>query len=656
MKFKHLQLIILFSFFLFSCQDTTQKIENPALTTSVMEEDSLMIEQLIAQSKENYASNSSKLPAFDNYLKEAEDMAIKSNSNHHLFNIYTLVGQRLRNKSYYAEAMNMLQKALNAAEESDNISFQARAYNQIGVIFRRIDENPQALDMHMKALQLAEQCNDSLSMSKAINGLGNVSIAMERYHSAIEYFRRGLKQSENMHNILGMAINTNNIGEAYMKLNQLDSAMHYFFKSLEYNTQINSRVGQSICYNGIGSTYIAKHQNNLALDYLMKALEINLELEDRMLTSVSYTEIGRTYLNDNLSDRAITYLQKGLNIALEIGSKYTAEEAAALLSKAYEKNLSYSRALDYFKLSSNLKDSILNEKNLFHMASVEAKYNNTLQQLQIDELNKEALLQKTLLSKQRSVIIATVVVVVVLVIVAILFIIQSRLRSRYKNLRFQQRLLRSQMNPHFIFNALSAIQVFILENEMEKSSRFLSDFSKLMRHVLRSSNYEYIPIQEEVEMLQYYLKIQQLRFSPPFTFDFIISDEIKNNKVVIPPMLIQPFVENAIEHGIKPLGEAGKLIIRILKNGNQMILEVDDNGLGFDYQDRLSKSEEKHESMAIKITQERLSVLEKDTHQKNHFEIFDKKKKDPFERGTVARIVLPLLKQETTQTSKNEKN
>ncbi|WP_439182789.1 tetratricopeptide repeat protein [Carboxylicivirga taeanensis] len=653
---KNLLIILVITQLFAGCKQQPTNETEGAPDSPTVSEDSLMIEQLIAQSTEIYATNSANTPAFDNYLKEAEDMALKSNNSYHLFSIYTMVGQRLRNKSYYSEAMQMLQKALNIAEASQNLHFQTRAYNQIGVIYRRIDENSQALDMHMKALQLAEECNDSLSLSKAINGMGNVSIAMERYHSAIEYFRRGLHLSHLQNNSLGKAINTNNIGEAYMKLNELDSAMHYYFKSLEYNTKINSRVGQSICYNSIGSAYIAKQQNRLALDYLMKALEINQELEDRMLTSVSYTQIGKTYLNDNLPDRAISYLELGLNTAMEIGSKYTAEEAAALLSKAYEQNQLYKRSLDYYKLATSLKDSILNEKNLFHMASIEAKYNNTLQRLQIDELNKEALLQKTRLSKQRSILVATAIVVIVLAVVVILIIIQGRLRSRYKNLRFQQRLLRSQMNPHFIFNALSAIQVFILENDMEKSSRFLSDFSKLMRHVLRSSNYEFIPIHEEVEMLQYYLKIQQLRFTPPFSFEIIISEEIKHNKVVIPPMLIQPFVENAIEHGLKPLGETGKLVIRILKNNQQMILEVDDNGLGFDFNYRLSKREEQHESMAIKITQERLKVLEKDTHQKTELEIFDKKKKDPFERGTIARIKLPLIMQKTIQTNKDEKH
>ncbi|WP_430811837.1 MULTISPECIES: tetratricopeptide repeat-containing sensor histidine kinase [unclassified Carboxylicivirga] len=617
-------------------------------------EDLEMVEQLILQSEEQYEVNKGKLPAFDNYLKEAEEVALKNNLYHQLFDIYITVGQRLRSKSYYPEAMDMFQKALAIAEASDNILFQTRAYNQIGVIYRRVDENPQALDMHMKALQLAEECNDSLSLSKAINGMGNVSIAMERYHSAIEYFRRGLSIATQLGNQLGQAINTNNLGEAYMKLDQLDSAMHYYLRSLEHNTLINSRIGQAICYNSIGSAYIAKQQNRLALEYLMKALEINLELEERMHTSVSYTQIGRTYLNDKHPDEAIRYLKKGLDLSEEIGSKYTAEEAASLLSQAYELKREYNPSLKYYKLATELRDSILNEKNIFHIASVEAKYNSRLQKLKIEELNKEALLQKTVLSKQRSLLAASILVVIILAVVAILIIVQGRLRNRYRNLRFQQQLLRSQMSPHFIFNALSAIQVFILEHDMNKSSEFLAHFSKLMRHVLRSSNYEFIPIDEELEMLQYYLKIQQLRFSPPFEFNISVSDDIKNNKVVIPPMLIQPFVENAIEHGLKPLGDEGKITIRLLSDKGNMVVEVEDNGLGIDFNHRLSKCERNHESMAIKITQERLSILERDTKQKTQLELFDKKRKDPFQRGTIARITLPLTMQEKAKKKQNE--
>ncbi len=644
---KTLLIILLSVLTLVQCTDSdTQDTPDQYETISVNNRDSSMVAQLIDQSQTTYADNASETPPFDNYLKEAESIAKKNSNQEQLFDIYMQVGLRYRNKSLYGDAMQYLEQALSIAESTENLFFQTRAYNQIGVVLRRIDDNTEALDMHMKSLQIAELCNDSLSISKAINGLGNVCIAMERYHSAIEYFRRGLHISELMNNKLGMAINTNNIGEAYLKLNHLDSAMTYYFKSLEYNSQINSRVGQSICYNSIGSTYIAKDQNRLALDYLFKALEINLAIGDRMHIAVSYTQIGKTYLNDNRIDEAINYLDKGLNTAISIGSKYTAEEAAALLSEAYEKKGINDQALAYYKLATTYKDSVLNERNLFHLASIEVKYKNTLQELEIEELNKEALLQKTLLSKQRSLIAAIAILVFVLITAVIMIIFQGRLRNRYRNLKFQQRLLRSQMNPHFIFNALSAIQVFILENDMHKSSQFLSHFSKLMRHVLRSSNYEFIPVQEEVETLEHYIKIQQLRFHPSFDYQFVISDEVKKNKVVIPPMLVQPFVENAIEHGIKTLGEGGNIFIRFIKDGNNLVLEIEDNGLGLDYNDRLSHNDRPHESMAIKITNERLSILERDMRQKTHFELYDKKKKDPFDRGTIARITIPYTTQE----------
>ena len=642
--------IFLIALLFTNCRQT-KHADDVAVTRSPIarNEDSLMIEQLMAQSKDSYSKSSENIQPFDNYLREAEKIALKNKSDYHLFTIYSLLGQRLRNKSYYGEAMVIMEKALTIAEKSDDVRLRIRAYNRIGVIYRRMDENTQAFDMHMKALQLAEECNDSLSISKAVNGMGNVSIAMERYHSAIEYFQRGLSISKKTGNTLGQAINTNNIGEAYQKLNQPDSAMSYFFKSLDYNIQINCRIGQTVCYNSIGNTYITKQQNRLALNYLFKALEITHKLEDRLLTAISYTHIGKTYLNDDLPDTAIEYLQKGLDLAVAIGAKRSAEEASGLLSKAFEAKRNYKQSLEYYKLGTCYGDSILNKKNILHVTTIEAEYKNSLQRLQIDELNKEALLRTTLLSKQRTLLFASIILVIVLILVAVLIVFQGRLRSRYRNLRFQQRLLRSQMNPHFIFNALSAIQVFILENDKDKSSRFLAHFSKLMRHVLRSSNYEFIPIHEEVEMLQYYLKIQQLRFSPPFDFEIIIGDKIKKNKVVIPPMLIQPFVENAIEHGIKQLGEGGLIFIRILENKSEMLIEIEDNGPGLDYNEDLSESAQDHESMALKITNERLDILKKDTGEDTFLEIFDKKKKDPYERGTVVRIVLPLIMQESTK-------
>lgn len=631
----------------FCSSPSTERNKISTLNNSVNSTpDSLIVDQLIQKSNEAYLLNEYKTKPLDNFLSEAIELAIQQKYRHQLFKIYNVIGKRFRNKSLYAQSMEYHQKALYIAEELDDPHHLSEIYNQIGTVYRRIDENSKALDMHMKALTIAESIKDTFLISVSINGLGNVSNNLNRYLSAIEYFQKSLYLSKKMNNKLGMAINTNNIGEVYQKINKTDSALFYHFEALDYNSQIKSSVGQSICYNSIGSVYTDKKQYRLALEYLFKALEVNLEAEDGMYIAVSYNSIGRTYLKDNHPQDALTYLKKGLEVSQKIGSKYIAEEAARLISEAYEKQQNYVNALNFHKLSAAYKDSMINEKNLFHISTVEADYERKLRTNQLNMLSEKNVFQSALLNKQRMYLFVAGIMLSILLTITILLFYQARLRSRYRTLRFQQRLLRSQMNPHFIFNALSAIQVFILENDMAKSSRFLSDFSKLMRQVLRSSNYEYITINEEVEILQYYLNLQQLRFTPTFDYSIEIDEQIKDNNILVPPMLIQPFVENAIEHGLKPIGEGGKITIRFMKSGSGIVIEVDDNGLGIDYSSSINKTESKHESMALKITKERLDILKKDTRKKTFFEVFDKKRRNPNHKGTIVRFTIPLIRYE----------
>lgn len=611
--------------------------------TGTITPDSLVVAQLIQKSLESYNPKLNNLNEYDSFLKEAEELAINKQLKYQLFNIYNIIGKRFRNKSLYAKAMSFHENALEIAEELQDPFLLSEIYNQMGTVYRRVDENSKALDMHMQSLTIAENNKDSFHISTAINGIGNVSFNLNRNLAAIEYFHRSLDLSKKMNNLLGMAINTNNIGDAYQKLNNPDSALYYHFESLEYNSRINSKVGQAICYNSIGRVYTNKKQYRLALEYLFKALEANTESGDMMNVAISYSNIGKTYLDDDHPDASILYLNKALRSARQIGSKYTAEEAAYNLSQAYEKKGQIKKALEYHKISTAYRDSTINEKNIFHMTMAEDNYLENTRKLKVEELSKQTLLQKNKIDKQKYHIMIVIIVAIVVFIITLLFAFQIRLRNRYKTLKFQQRLLRTQMNPHFIFNALSAIQVFILENDMTKSSRFLSDFSKLMRQVLRSSNYEYISIREEIEIIQYYLTLQQLRFSPPFEYELIIDDELKKSNAKVPPMLIQPFIENSIEHGIKPIGSGGHIKIQFKRGGYGIIIEVEDNGIGIDYTKNINKTGKSHDSMALKITQERLDIIKKDTKKKTVLEIYDKRSRGIESQGTVAHIEIPVI-------------
>lgn len=638
----------------FSCNSDKNKerIDLINNNSAIELSDSMVVAQLIERSEVFFEETKAKTEPFDSFLKEALGIAENNGLIYQQGLIYNIIGKRFRNRSLYGEAMKCHQRALSIAQKINHVGLLTDVYNQIGVVYRRTDDNAMALDMHLKALGLAEQIKDTFNISVSINSIGNVNFNLGRHHTAIEYFIKSLELSDLMDNTLGKAINYNNIGECWLKLNNPDSALFYQFLSLDLNSKIGSYIGQSICFNSLGAAYIAKGEPEKALDYLHKSLRINRKVGDLMQVSITLGKIGQTYLQMKNYTKAQDYLLNSYELACSIGSKFQAEETARLLSNLFDQKKNYSKALSYFKTASVYKDSILNEKNMFHLTTMEAVLDSETQREKIIRLNQESIKQQSILDRQHLLIVFFIVIVVVFFLVSTLLIYQNRLRTKYRNLKHQQKLLRSQMNPHFIFNALSAIQVYVLENDIEKSTRFLTDFARLMRQVLRSSNHDYISLKEETEILKYYLDLQKLRFAAPFDYYIEVDDTFDSENIVVPPMITQPFVENAIEHGLKSIDRDGHLNIRFKKVGPQLIVEVEDNGVGIGASIAKDKGKN-HESMAIKITKERLDVIRNDSGGKVGLEIIDKKNINPFDRGTIIRIILPLVEFNSSKPQKN---
>lgn len=614
--------------------------------------DSVIANQLIERSESFFKEAGAKSEELDAFLLEALDLAERRNLIRQEISIYNTVGKRFRNRSQYGEALKYHHRALKLAQSINDAALLADIYNQIGVVYRRIDDNSLALDMHFKALKLAEEVNDTFNISVSMNSIGNVNFNLERYHTAIEYLLRSMHLSEVTRNETGLAINHNNIGECLLRLGQADSALVHFFTSLEYNTKTGNRMGQSICYNSIGAAYIAKGEYDVAESYLERALEINRTMSDLMQVAMSLGKIGELHLITGNNEEALSYLTESFEIASSIGSRFKAEESARLLSSFFENKGNYKRSLEYFKIATQFKDSILNEKNMNHLNTIGAMMEVEAQRDRIQQLNEETLQQQEVLIRQRLMLFIVIIALVVIVATASVLVFRHRLRAKYADLRHQHKLLRSQLNPHFIFNALSAIQVYVLEHDTEKSTRFLTDFAKLMRMVLKLSHYDYILLRDEQEILRYYLSLQQLRFMTPFDYDLVIDPALDFNSVLVPPMITQPFVENAVEHGIMDLHEKGVLNIRFKKVNTQMIIEIEDNGIGINNSMQMkSEKPRSHESMATKLTKERLEVIRNDSGGKVGLEVIDKKDVNPFDHGTLVRIILPLVSQDSVKNA-----
>ncbi len=207
-------------------------------------------------------------------------------------------------------------------------------------------------------------------------------------------------------------------------------------------------------------------------------------------------------------------------------------------------------------------------------------------------------------------------------------------------LKGQLTALQAQMNPHFIFNSLIAIQSYIYKQNTREAGDYLSRFAKLMRQILENSGAEAVTLSTEENMLENYLELQKLRFSNRFDYAFEIDEKLDPEAVLIPPFLAQPFIENAIEHGLMPLEEQGRLTIRFQQQGDRLLFVLEDNGIGI--QEATKQRTSTYQPMAIEITRKRLNLLNRDTQHDIVFRIENKAD----QQGTKVTFTIPLKLQQ----------
>jgi LytS/YehU family sensor histidine kinase len=262
--------------------------------------------------------------------------------------------------------------------------------------------------------------------------------------------------------------------------------------------------------------------------------------------------------------------------------------------------------------------------------------------LQKASIEKEKKAKEKLESQRTRNLLITVIIALTLILALVIMYLRTKqIRSLQdqKEAEMSQALLRTQMNPHFVFNAMSVIQSYIFTHNPEKSSKFLVNFSKLMRLILENSPKEFISLELESEILEKYLNTQKLRFEERFEFEIDFDEDLIFQKAMVPPMITQPFVENAIEHGQLHTVENGKITVSASRNNEMLQIVVKDNGIGRKSSAKTKKIKT-HKSMAINMTRERIEILNRKYRSNGNLTIEDADAKTG--RGTQVTILLPL--------------
>lgn len=240
------------------------------------------------------------------------------------------------------------------------------------------------------------------------------------------------------------------------------------------------------------------------------------------------------------------------------------------------------------------------------------------------------------------VVVLFLLIIIITLIGVVSFLYLSRRRLRLRLHIAEQQLFLSQINPHFLFNSLTAIQSYIFRNDPNQAGKYISIFAKLVRSIIESSRHELVSIENEIKTLRLYFELQTLRFEGKFESKIEVDESLEIDEPTIPPMLAQPFIENSIEHGFIQLSGKGIITVRYIKQNNSIIVEIEDNGIGID-ESKLNhiRSGRSHQSLATEITSERINKIYQINRLKIKMDIFDLNSLDNSKQGSIVRFIIP---------------
>jgi tetratricopeptide (TPR) repeat protein len=565
----------------------------------------------------------------------------------------------------------------------------AGTYDNMGVIYFNLGNTEKAIELRKKANKIYTSLNERSLLASGNTWIGNIYKEKGEYTIALDYYFKALKVYEEDKNENDIGYPLLNISSIYRYLKQYDQAKKYvidaqskFLKvenprgvgvslyrlALIYNEEkdfvkaINSLTEAKKIFEEIqdnyfltlvnivfGTCYHSMGEDVLALSYFDKALPIGLQIGDKELISTLYQNIGTVYIGKGKFSKALEYMHKSEKILKEIKDKKTLLEISVNFIELYSRINKPDSVVKYLNLYQQLSDTIFSEQNSKSIAEMQAKYEAEKKDKEIIELHLEKDRKNYLLYSLVSGLIA-------LTIILILGFFNFRnkrrkekavLDQRAAELRrqvseYQIKALRSQMNPHFIFNCVDSIERLLDDAKIEESKISLSNFSSLTRTVLENSMKKQISIDEEVDVLKIYMELENVRFRKPFTYNISIQDGIDAKTTLIPPLILQPFVENSIKHGFRYMEKSGHLRIELWKENEFLICVIEDNGVG---RKRSLNSKPvsgfKKESMGIRITGERLQLISEMKNINSYFLIDDLEDTFNNPRGTRVKMFLP---------------
>jgi len=559
------------------------------------------------------------------------------------------------------EAQQALIKANQYRTFLNNTQLDASYFIQQGVVFLKSGEYQDAGRHFLEAAAIYEILGDTVGWAKCYNNLGTVYWELDRLDEAMNYYQTGLKLVENTAHKRTIANFLGNIGLIYRAKDDHKSALQYYTQSLEINRELGNLSAESIDLHNIGVLYTKQSDYQKALTYFGQAYDACQQINDQI--GILYAIHAMATSNAKLGNfsTALDQAEQALLIAKQLGVKEEIKNLYQTRSDIFQEMGHYQLAFEERIIYESWKDNLINENHLNRIKELEVQYETAKKNEEIALLSKEKVLNEARLEQQTTQNRALwgELLLIVTIAALVVYLLRQRLKNQQvltakneevKAAQFKQQLselemkaLRAQMNPHFIFNCLNSINRMVLSGESQSAGRYLTKFAKLIRLMLENSEYPTVTLEDELAMLEAYLELECLRFKEKISYRISVDESVDRESTHLPSMVLQPFIENAIWHGLMHKKDQGVININIQEEDFGLKCTIQDNGVGRE-QSLVLKDRKvlKKRSLGIKITEERLKLFNREKLEEL-IQITDLKDSMNQALGTRVDILIPTI-------------
>lgn len=561
-----------------------------------------------------YLADKSPLRAIE-FLNKVIERSIKLNDKANEGSAYLILGNIQQKLEQHDLAIENYRKCINVYAYKSKSKYGSfnntsepnvfSANKQMAISYLELNNPDKAEDNITNCLDFSLAPLSDLLSAKRLLAL--IKLKQGKVQESISVLTEVLTQEKQQNNITGEIETYLSLGELYLQQKNDEKAEDHFVQAKTLAEKSNQSKLAIRANDQLAKIF--RKQKNVAkeIETRNSNIAINSSANNKQAVVKENIEIGNAYLNNNQMDVAQTYYDKGLTQFSSQGTgtdidtrlfikSADLDEAAKtykLLAEQYLRQKNPEKALLYFDIYAKLQDSIKHVRQRELDEAINLSNSLGKNQQRIDLLEKERQLtekslevlnqDKDLKEEQldfKNTIIYVLMAFLAFILLAGYFVIRSAKEKRRVNQLLALKSLRGQMNPHFIFNALNSVNHYISQNDERKANRYLSDFSKLMRMVMDSSKHSQVPVTEELDMLRLYLQLEHARFSDKFEYTFHVSDALNDSDFELPPMLIQPYIENAIWHGLRYLDQKGQLNLQFEEKNHELVVTISDNGIG----------------------------------------------------------------------------